>query len=70
MEMFDAIHNAQAGHMGLKESWTRLNKYFPGHGLSMSQVSDLIAECLTCQKTRKERSNALNPVTRTLKPGH
>ena len=69
-KLFREIHNAKVGHMGLKESWKRLNKHFPGHSLSMQYISQLISECSTCQKTRKERRDKLVPVTRTLKPAH
>lgn len=69
-EIFQAVHNAKDGHWGLRETWKRLNKHYPGHGASMKEVSELVATCSTCQKTRKERRDKLVPVVRTLKPPH
>ena len=67
-EIFDAVHNAKEGHWGLKETWKRMNKKYPGHGASMIEISDMISTCANCQKTRKERRDRLIPVVRTLKP--
>jgi len=64
-KLFREIHNAKVGHVGLKESWKRLNKHFPGHSLSVQYISQLTSECSNCQKTRKERRDKLVPVTRT-----
>ena len=62
--------NGKQGHWGLRETWKRLNQRFPGHGLPMQYISQCIAECPTCQKTRKERREHLVPMVRHLKPPH
>ena len=62
------VHNAQVGHCGVKELYTRLNKQFPGHGIAYKQVEDFIDRCACCQKTRKERKSRLVKIPRTLKP--
>ncbi len=67
---FKEIHNSRVGHGGARLSWQRLNKYFPGHGLSLQTVSDLVSECPTCLKTRATLEHALQPIIRHLKPPH
>jgi hypothetical protein len=67
---FREIHNAKVGHAGARLSWHRLNKYFPGHGMSLQTVADLVSECPTCLKTRATLEHALQPIIRHLKPAH
>lgn len=69
-QAFAEIHNGTSGHWGAKESWLRLNKFFPGHGLSFREVRELVDACPNCQKNRKERKQRLVPMIRTLKPPH
>jgi hypothetical protein len=69
-QIFAKVHNCTEGHWGVRETWKRLNRDFPGHGVSMNQLTELIACCPTCQKTRKERREKLIPVIRHLKPPH
>ena len=69
-QAFAEIHNGTSGHWGAKESWLRLNKFFPGHGLSFREVRELVDACSNCQKKRKERKQRLVPMIRTLKPLH
>ena len=33
-EIFATVHNATVGHWGAAETWRRMNKFAPGHGLS------------------------------------
>lgn len=67
---FAEVHNGTSGHWGAKESWLRLSKFFPGHGLSFREVRELVDACPNCQKNRKERKQRLIPMIRTLKPPH
>lgn len=69
-EAFSKVHNGNSGHWGAKETWLRLKKFLPGHGLSYREIQELVEACVTCQKTRKERKNRLVPMVRTLKPPH
>jgi hypothetical protein len=69
-DAFDLIHNGQVGHWGAAESWRRLNKTAPGHGLSQKEVAELVQTCPNCMKNRRERDERLIPVTRSLKPPH
>ena len=67
-EIFAAVHNGQAGHWGAAQSWKLMNKLAPGHGCSLAKVAEMVAECVTCQKTRKARNSTLIPIVRHLKP--
>jgi hypothetical protein len=69
-DAFNEVHNSKLGHCGARLTWHRLNKYFPGHGLSLQNVADLISECPTCLKTRATLEHALKPIIRHLKPPH
>ena len=54
--------------MGARTTWTRLNKRFPGHHIPYNEVTDFIAACPNCIKTRLGMREALVPVVRDLKP--
>jgi hypothetical protein len=69
-DVFALIHNGQVGHWGAAESWRRLNKTAPGHGLSQKDVAELVQTCPNCMKNRRERDERLIPITRSLKPPH
>lgn len=66
-DAFHSVHNARIGHGGAKLTWLRLNKYFPGHGIPLQAVQNLVSECATCQKTRSTLEHALKPIIRHLK---
>jgi hypothetical protein len=68
VQLFHEVHNGQQGHWRVEETYKRLNKLAPGHGLSVRKVSELVRECVNCQKNRRERSSRLIPIPRTLKP--
>lgn len=69
-KVLESVHNDQVGHWGARETWRRLNKEYPGHGVSYQTITDFVAECANCQKTRREIKQRLVPVTRHLKPPH
>ena len=54
-EIFDSVHNSTAGHWGAVETWRRMNKFAPGHGLSQKDVAKLVLLCANCEKNRRER---------------
>jgi hypothetical protein len=68
LKLFSEVHNGQHGHWGVEETYKRLNRLAPGHGMSIRQVAELVRECVNCQKNRRERSSRLVPIPRTLKP--
>jgi hypothetical protein len=63
---FLAVHNARMGHHGSVRTMNRLNKYFPGHGISYSLLVDWIHACPTCQKVRQGLRNNIEGIHRTL----
>jgi hypothetical protein len=65
-ESFQAVHNSRMGHHGSVRTMNRLNKYFPGHGISYSVLVDWIHECPTCQKVRQGLRNNIEGIHRTL----
>ena len=68
LEALEAVHNSKVGHMGERVTWLRLNKIFPGHGISFKQVTEFVAACPNCNKTRLGMKGVLAPIVRTLKP--
>jgi hypothetical protein len=70
LQAFHEVHNGRVGHVGARLTWHRLNKFYPGHGLSLRVVADLISECPTCLKTRSTLEHALKPLIRHLKQPH
>ena len=69
-EIFATVHNATVGHWGAAQTWRRMNKYAPGHGLSQREVAELVLQCANCAKNRREKSDKLVPIVRSLKPPH
>ena len=50
--MFDAVHGGRSLHHGAKRTYLALCQQFPGHGIPLRIVQDLVSECPTCQKDR------------------
>ena len=51
-EMFNQIHGGRSLHHGAKRTYMSLCQRYPGHGISMRVIQDLVAECPICQKDR------------------
>jgi hypothetical protein len=67
-DLFKGAHGKRFLHFGASRTWGRLNEKYAGHGLSMQQVRNLVAECPYCQKARNTGSLPLKAVTLNLKP--
>jgi hypothetical protein len=67
-EKLSSVHGGRNGHFGVARTWNDLNEYFPGHGVSIQQVRDFIAECPTCQKDRLLQTNTIGKEIRHLHP--
>jgi hypothetical protein len=67
-EKISSVHGGRNGHFGVARTWNDLNDYFPGHGVSLQQVRDFIAECPTCQKDRLLQTNTIAKTIRHLHP--
>ncbi len=70
LEAFKSLHNSPVGQIGAKLTWSRLKKNYPGHSLSMRQISDLISECYTCVKARASLMHSIKPIVKNMKPPH
>ena len=69
-DMLKQVHGGRAGHLGVKRTYQLLNEKFPGHGISIKQVTEHIQECAVCEKVRFGMENQLVPITRNLRnPG-
>ena len=68
--MLPLVHGGRNGHMGVKRTWTALNKLAPGHGLSVSEVRDFISECPICQKDRHLQRASIPSLVKTLHADH
>jgi hypothetical protein len=64
------VHNSRMGHMGVRRTWKALNKYLPGHGVSIDQVREFVEECVWCQKLRLSMNDSLAPPVRHIDPAH
>ena len=56
------MKEAHRGHVGARPTWKRLNKYFPGHHISLQTVQEYVAACPNCNKTRLGKQDCLTPV--------
>ena len=66
-QCLEAAHNKNVGHMGERTTWKRIQKWFPGSGISYQQVAEFVASCPSCIKTRLGMQDKLTPIYRTLK---
>ena len=64
------VHNQRMGHHGAQRTWSMLNKYYPGHGISMSAVQDFVKECAFCQKVRKTMAASIPAPIRVIASEH
>ena len=51
--MFDRVHGKRNAHFGLCRTFERLDKYFPGHGITFQMLTELKERCLVCQKNEE-----------------
>jgi hypothetical protein len=51
-DMFQAVHGGRSLHHGAKRTYLALCSRYPGHGISLRVIQDLVSECPICQKDR------------------
>jgi hypothetical protein len=66
MEMIAKCHNYACGHLGKLATYLKLNREYPGHGVSMAEIREFIDECLICQKVRATKVPTILPRSRSL----
>lgn len=65
------VHGGREGHPGINRTWAKLNKYFPGSGITVTDIENFICKCPTCQRTRTPNKNvSLVPITKSLPLKH
>ena len=69
-EAFDLVHNGRIGHHGVKRTWLKLSKVFPGHKLTTEVIQDFIDRCPICQKFNAGMSASLQAPIRALDSEH
>ena len=52
LEMFHKVHGHRPLHHGAKRTYLALCKRYPGHGVPLRVIQDMVAECPLCQKDR------------------
>ena len=50
--MFHSVYGHRSPHHGAKKTYLAMSTRYPGHGVPMRIIQDLIAECPLCQKDR------------------
>jgi Integrase zinc binding domain len=51
-DMFNTIHGQRSLHYGAKRTYLTLCQRYPGHGIPLRVIQDMVAECPICQKER------------------
>jgi RNase H-like domain found in reverse transcriptase/Chromo (CHRromatin Organisation MOdifier) domain len=51
-DMFDCVHGGRSLHHGAKRTYLALCARYPGHGIPLRVIQDLVSECPICQKDR------------------
>jgi hypothetical protein len=52
IEMFNSVHGNRSLHHGAKRTYLNLCQRYPGHGIAIRVIQDMVNECPTCQKDR------------------
>ena len=63
-EMFSAVHGGRSLHHGGKRTYLALCNRFPGHGIPLRVIQDMVSECPICQKDRLPISPLPHAATR------
>ena len=50
--MFNSVHGGRHLHHGARRTYLSLCHKYPGHGIPMRTIQDLVSECPQCQKDR------------------
>ena len=51
-DMFSSVHGGRNLHHGARRTYFTLCQRYPGHGVPMRVIQDLVSECPQCQKDR------------------
>ncbi len=70
LSILEECHGKRSLHPGAHITYLNLNKFYPGHGISMQMVRDFVSSCAVCQKVRLYLHQSLPPSVRNLKQPH
>ena len=63
LEMFHSVHGHRSLHHGAKKTYLAMCTRYPGHGVPMRIIQDLVAECPLCQKDRIPHTTIPHPTS-------
>ena len=63
LEMFYSDHGHRSLHHGAKKTYLAMCTCYPGHGVPMRSIQDLVAECPPCQKDRIHHTTTPHPTS-------
>ena len=66
-EMFAEVHGDRHLHFGVRRTWLKANKRFPGHKMRYDYIEEMVTKCANCQKNRRRMVDYLEPIVRHLK---
>lgn len=69
-QMITKVHNGRMGHHGVQRTWLLLNRYFPGHNISVRLIQDFVSTCAWCQKVRATLNQSLQAPIRAIVAEH
>ena len=69
-DLLRQVHGGRAGHHGARRTYNLLQEHFPGHHIPYAVVSEFVASCPVCQKSRLSMTQTMPAMVRHLKPLH
>ena len=63
LEIFHSVHGHRSLHHGAKKTYLAMCTRYPGHGVPMRIIQDLVAECPLCQKDRIPHTTIPHPTS-------
>ena len=64
------VHNGRMGHHGVRCTWLKLNKVFPGYNIPIKAIEEFIDACPLCQKLRRDMADSLPAPVCAIVPEH
>ena len=63
LEMFHSVHGHRSLYHGAKKTYLAMCTRYPGHGVPMRIIQDLVVECPLCQKDRIPHTTIPHPTS-------
>ena len=65
--MLQKVHGARTGHRGVKRTMDMLNRYAPGHKITLREVREYVESCGLCQLNTPLRTPSVPTIPKTLR---